>query len=264
MEDPMSENIFKKHSKLMSSVWKKAKQKADSGQLGDIFEDGRYKMRLVDAQATESQKKDFMIVFSFNFLEGEYASKIKKAFRVITPDRAEDNLARILLDINKLGSMEIEDFEQIESALEELRDLRPVCRITLKTRSGSDYQDAYIDKILTGEEAENTEDEVETGEEVPVEEPAEESVDVGSKVSFDWKGEKLEGEIKEFTDNDTKAKIKVGSKIYPVKVEDLTLVVETEEVVETTDEVPEEPAEDVEETPKKIVKKVGKDLKKKK
>lgn len=257
----MDKNLFKKHSKLMSSIWDKSKQKADSGSLNDIFEDGRYKISVTDAQATESKKGDFMVVFSFTFLEGEYKGKVKKAFRVITPDRAEDNLARILLDINKLG-FEIEDFEQIESALEEIRNKKVVARVTLKTRG--EYQDAYIDKLLTGEEAENTEDEVEGGIETPVEEPAEESVDVGSKVSFEWKGETLEGKIKEFTDDDTKAKIQVGNKIYPVKVEDLTLVKEVEEVVETTDEVPEEPVEDAEEAPKKIVKKVGKDLKKKK
>ena len=270
----MGENIFKKHGKMMKNIWAKSKKQADSGSLGDMFEDGRYKMGLTDAQAQESQKGDFMVVFTFSFLEGEYVGKNKKAFRVITPDNAEKGLARIILDINKLG-MEIEDFEQVESVLEEIRNSRPVVRVTLKTRG--EYQDAYIDKILTGEEAENTENTPdESSEEVPSEEAAEETIDVGSKVKFTWKGEDLEGEIKEFYEKDTKVKVKVGTKLYPVKVEDLSLVKEEEEVVEepTEEEIPEEPSEEpteesVEEEPKskkpakKIIKKTGKSFKKK-
>jgi len=247
----------------MGTIWKKAKKQADSGSLQDIYEDGRYKMGLVDAKAIESQKGDFMVVLSLNFLEGEYIGKTKNVFRVITPENAEKGLARIILDINKLG-YEIEEFEQIESALEEIREARPVLCVTLKTRG--EYQDGYIDKLLTGEEAENLEDEPASGEEVPEPEPTEDTVDVGSHVKFDWKGEELEGEIKEFYEDNTKAKVKVGTKLYPVKVESLSLVKE-EDPKDGVEDVPEEPEEEPieEEKPvRKVIKKLGKDLKKKK
>jgi hypothetical protein len=267
------ENLFKKHAKIMKSVWDRSKKKADSGQIGDIFEDGRYKMGVVDAQATEAKSGNFMVVFTCAFLDGEYIGKNKKIFRTITPDKAEDNLARIILDINTLG-FEIEDFEQIESALEEIRAARPVVRVTLKTRSGSDYQDGYIEKLLTGEVAANTEDQPESGEAVPGDDsgPAEDTVDVGSTVTFNWKGKDLQGEIKEFIENDTKAKVKVDKLIYTVKLEDLTLVKdETPEAA--SEDVPEEPVEEPTPEPepeedskpvRRVVKKVGKDLKKKK
>ena len=57
----MDKSLFQKHSKLMSSIWNKSKKKADSGNLGDIFEDGRYKMSLVDAEVSESQSGNFMV-----------------------------------------------------------------------------------------------------------------------------------------------------------------------------------------------------------
>ena len=257
----MEKNVFQKHAKMMGTIWKKAKKQADSGTLGDIFEDGRYKMGLMDTQATESQKGDFMVVLSLNFLEGEYIGKTKKIFRVITPENAEKGLARIILDINKLG-YEIEEFEQIESALEEIREARPVIRVTLKTRG--DYQDGYLDKMLTGEEAENTEDESAGSEEVP--EPEEITLEIGMKVKFDWKGEELEGEVKEILEDEEKVKVKVGNKIYPVKADKISLV-EEEPAEEESEEVPEEPEEEPEEEVKpvkKILKKIGAVLKKKK
>jgi hypothetical protein len=266
----VEKNVFKKHAKLMGSIWDKAKKKADSGQIGDIFEDGRYKMGVTDATTGESKKGDFMLTLSLAFLEGEYVGKTKKIYRVITPDKAEDNLARILLDINRLG-YEVEDFEQIESACEEIRKARPVVRVTLKTRPNSDYQDGYIEKTLTGEEAENTPGEEAAPEEsVPAQE-AEATLEVGMTVVFEYKGKELQGEVKEILEDDGKVKVKAEKMVYTVAVDKLSLPADAAPAEEAApEEVPEEPQEEPEAEPEpeekkpaKIVKKVGKLLKKK-
>jgi len=264
----MSESVFEKHLKLARSKKDEIRKMVSSGNLGDVFEDGVYKMGLTNIESMTNKAGNPMVVFSFNFLDSaihpEYIGKTKKIFRSISPENVTRGYASIMIMLNKLGNLELEDMEQIESGIEEVREMRPVCRITLTTKG--EYQDGRLEKVLTGEESENMEEEVIDDGVVPAEEPAEDNVDVGSQVSFTWKGEELQGEIKEFTDGDTKAKVKVGTKLYPVKVEDLSLV--KEEVVEDVkeDEVPEEPVEEVEDDKpvKKVVKKTGKDLKKKK
>ena len=97
------------------------------------------------------------------------------------------------------------------------------------------------------EAVESVEDvEEEVVEEEPVTEEAEAQVEIGTKVSFDWKGESLEGEVKEIDEAEGKLKVKVGTKVYPVKAENATIVAEEiseedEEVVEEEPEVQPEP-----------------------
>jgi FKBP-type peptidyl-prolyl cis-trans isomerase 2 len=50
------------------------------------------------------------------------------------------------------------------------------------------------------------------------------AVTVGCKVGFTWKGDDLEGVVKEVLEDDEKLKVKVGSKVYTVKAADCELI----------------------------------------
>ncbi len=246
-----------KQLKLAKSFWKKAKERAESGQIGSVFEDGRYKSSITRAELQESKASGrLQIAWAFEFLEGEYIGQT-----IYSYDGAdtEDHMVRCLMILTKLGQ-EIDDPEDIEAALEKILKKRSVVQITVKTRG--EFQNVSIDKVLTGDEAVGELPDEGSTEEVTPEEPEGEEVQLqeGSKVSFKLKGEEVEGEVVEILEDENAARVKYEDRIYKIKAEMLTLV---EEVPTEPEEEPEPEPEEEERPKKKIIKKIGKVLKKK-
>ena len=73
------------------------------------------------------------------------------------------------------------------------------------------------------DEEEEEVEEVET-EEAEAEEPEEEELKIGMKVAFTFKGEEFEGVVKEVLEDEEKAKIKVGNKIYTIAADKIAIV----------------------------------------
>ena len=240
---------MKKSMELASKNWEKAKKRAETKSFGDIYDDGRYSAKVIDAVIAEAKSDSHLqIVYTYEFIDGDYAGKTKKAFKRI--DREED-LARRVVELGILG-YEIEDFSDLEPALVSLKKNRPAVQITLKTRG--EFQDVYIDSLLSGEEVESSQEE-EVMEEVDETEGT--AIEIGTTVNFTWKGEEKEGVVKQINEDAGTLKIASEGKLYPVKADAIS--VPEAEVAEPEEEVvPEEPAaeEEVEEEPvKKVVKK---------
>lgn len=223
---------IKKQLDMARKNWKKAKEKAESGAFGDTFEDGRYKVTIAKAELQESKSSGrLQVMLAYEFLEGGYLGKTKYDYPGID---SEDNLARFLGLMGKMG-FEIDNPDDIEDALEELVEKRITLRVSLKTRG--EFQNVFIEKVLTGSEAE---EEVGTEDAVP-EEPTEAELKVGMEVTFEYKGKELSGEVKEILEDTEEAKVKAEGKIFRIKVDKLTLV---EEVAAEEEPTPEEPAEE--------------------
>jgi hypothetical protein len=141
-------------------------------------------------------------------------------------------------------------------------DENPVVILRLKTKG--DYQNIDVDKVLSDYTVDSTDKDDSSGDSkmnkantsknsiraketstkktqtVDVQEYEEEEVDelpeeddinpeevelaVGMKVAFLWKGETLEGTVREILENENKVKVKVGNKIYPVSGDVIELV----------------------------------------
>jgi hypothetical protein len=196
-------------------------------------------------------------------MEGDYVGKSVRGWSNCEDDKA---LGRVLQLLDQVG-IEVQDEDSLQEALDALIAKRSIVVIGVSTRG--DFQSAFINKLSTGED-DGIEETVPSG--AAEEEPAAEeeaTLEVGMKVSFEWKGQTLEGEVTAILEAEGKAKVKVGKLLYPVKVEDLSLVTEEEPAPEATEEeVPEEPAEEPVEEPapvkKKptVIKKTGKVIKK--
>ncbi len=141
-------------------LWRKAKKKMGERTKVVEFDDGRYLARLVGAKLEKSNAGRAQIRFVWKFVEGEYEGKEKWAFQGI---ETEDNLTFLCADLDRLGYdvEEIDDLvKDLPGILAELEKAKPVCRISLKTKDGSEYQNVYISKLMsTDEEDEDEEDE---------------------------------------------------------------------------------------------------------
>ena len=116
----------------------------------------------------------------------------------------------------KLGYEVPEDISDLEPILAEIVKSRRVLTITLKTKG--EFQKVYIDRVSE----ESTE---EVSESEPEAEAEEASLEVGMKVSFDFKEEKVEGEVIEILEQEEKVKVKTSQgKIFKLSPDALELI----------------------------------------
>jgi len=250
----MSSAQFKNQLKMANKTWKSAKEKVASGggAFGDDIEDGRYKATVLDAELNNSQTSGrLQVAWTYQILEGEFSGKKKRDWDGC---ESEDNQVWLGRKLVRLGYEVPEDITDVEEILQDIKKSKIVVAITLKTKGK--FQRVYIDRVLSGEEAsgavdyenEDLEEEAPSAEDVGIEE--EESLEIGSLVSFSVKGEEVVGEVAMILEDEDSAKVKVGKKLYKVKADKLTLVDAepeedlAEEVVEE-EEIPEEPAKKV-------------------
>lgn len=258
----------KQWKQKMSKVknWDGAKQEAD--QQGGSVPDGRYKAQISKIELAESQSsgRDQINCFCEIVEEGDYQGQSIGAFMGLDEEKS---LPWTIAALRRLGC-KVDEPEDLVDAVDQLAEDLP--EIMIRVKNGFANLEGLFEKKGEddiGEEVESEEvEEVASEEDETVEEESEEAtVEIGTKVLFTWKGEELEGEVKEIDEAAGKLKIKSGGKVYPVKAEDASIVAEeVEEVVEEEEEVVEdEPEEEpeVEEVAKKPAPKKGKPVAKK-
>jgi len=242
----MAKEQFKLSKSQLSKAWKDAHSTKDEfqGGQGSVFEDGRYKVALTDADRGESKASGRdQVMFEFTFLDGDYEGKTKRDYNGL--DRVE-SVPFLISKIESMGGEAPEDITDLEGCLKSLVKKRPILRIVLKTKN--DYQNVYIDRVLKGEGDEETPEVPADVEEAPSssrskvskEAPAEEptpsdedvSIEVGMLVRCMEEGEEVcRGEITAIDEENAEVTVKnekTGKKqIFPAA--DL-LLIEKEEL----------------------------------
>ena len=227
----MADVIFKKALEMAGKTWKEA-MNTPSSTGKDAYEDGRYQAVIKGATLGLSQSSSrLQVAWTYEFLDGQYAGKTKMDWDGCDSLENQIWLGRKLA---KLGYEVPEDISELEPILSEIVKSRKVLTISLKTKG--EFQKVYIDRV--------SEEEAETEtKEVSEPEVEEASLEIGMKVSFDFKGEKVEGEVLEILEKEEKVKVKTSAgKVYKLSPEALELIAEEEEEV-----VEESPVEEVEE-----------------
>jgi hypothetical protein len=160
--------MVKKASKSLASVfgskkaqdaWKKATETAKTGGFPQ-YEDGRYKVQLVDVGEQESKGGDLYVVFTFKFLDGDYKGKPIQKW-----DNAEDfqKFEYLAKDLERLGHADISP-EDVVEALKELKKEKPVLWLSLKTKD--ENQQKWIQNVIKQEGTNDGESEEDEDEDV--------------------------------------------------------------------------------------------------
>ena len=250
----MGSEFAKRLSKLKGN-WNKAKERKGGG-FESAVEDGIYKMCVTVAELTERQSSGrLQIHWEFTVMDGEFKGEAVHDYDGM---ESEDNLFFIQRKVTKLGHEAPEDPSEIEEILAAITKEHPVFRGRVKTKD--DFTHVHINKLLEGEEsgAEDADPEpaAESGKgKADAEESGEVALEQGMKVTFKSGGKVLEGEILEFTDDDTKARVKTAKGTFKVSVDLLDPVAGE---VEPEDPEPEPEAEpEPEPEPEKPARRVG-------
>jgi len=237
--------------------WEAVKKEAD--QQGGSVPDGRYHAKVTSAELTESKGsgRDQINLFTEVAEEGDYQGQNIGIFLGLDEEKS---LSWTIAALRRCGFKVGEDpAQEIIDAVASLNEDLPDVAVRVKNGFGNldglweaKGEDEIGDEAPAEEEAEAPVEEEVVEEEVVEEEPAadEAQVEVGTKVSFDWKGETLEGLVKEILEDEGKLKVTCNGKIYPVKAENATIVEDSEPEPEE-EAVEEEPQEDPEPEVKK-------------
>lgn len=270
-------SALKKKLAAAQKNWGKAKQRAETEKSGfEEIADGRYLARLTAAEIGESKSSSrLQVSWTYKILEGDYKGQNKMSFDGL---ETEDNLMYLARTFGKYGYEAPDDLEEVDALLTAIVKEKPMVKIRLKTKGGSDFQNLYIDEvydksdeaeILTEAAAEAAEEETEdaaaeeeTTEEETTEDAVEEEaveeetteevaedegeIEVGMQVVVEWKNENILGEVLEVLGDEEKVRVKLtDGKVIRVGVDKLSLPPAEDEAVE--EEADEE--EDVPEAP---------------
>lgn len=240
--------------------WEGVKKQAD--EQGGTVPDGRYRAKVDTAELTESQSsgREQINLFSEITEEGDYAGQKIGIFLGLDEEKS---LPWTIAALRRTG-YKIEEPEDVVDVVKSLNDDQP--EIIIRVKNGFGNLEGLFEKVGDNDDEQpevvgEVEEPAEEEEEVVVTEAEEEAqVEIGSDVSFEWKGETLEGKVKEILEAEGKLKISSGGKVYPVKAENVTLIVEE---APAEDDVQEDPEEEPEEEEKPAKKKVSKPVTKK-
>jgi len=259
-------STLKRFLKQANAKWQEEASRAKEDRGFGNLDDGRYVARVTAAEFTESKNSGKpMIVTTFEILEGDYQGESVKQFRVLDSENGFFWFAKEMMvfgydpeDIHFDEKRGGDGF--ILNVLEAMSTERPAVKLRLTTKN--DYQNVNVEGLVEGYEVADDEpkktketpktsspkespktaaktktpdpepeevEEVEEDEETEEIEEEEVELTVGMKVKFNWKGENLEGVVKEILEDDNKIKVKVGNKIYPVTADNESLeIVESE------------------------------------
>ncbi len=225
---------FSKRLGKLKGNWGKARKRDRSEFGGSTLEDAIYKMEVTSAELTESQSSGrLQVCWEYTVLEGESKGETIRDYDGM---ESEDNLFFIQRKLERLGFDAPEDPAEIEGILNKVGKKKP--KIKARVRTKDDFTHVYVNRLLDGEageeeaaqetDAEEPEFEAEAEAEAePEAEPEPEGegeveLQEGMKVTFPSGGKELEGEILNFIDDDTKARVKTEKGVFKVKIESLT------------------------------------------
>lgn len=205
----MAKDQFKMSKGELAKVWKKSHAEKDDFAKGnyDVFEDGRYRVAVTDADRGESKSSGRdQVFFEFTFLEGEYKGKTKREYFGL--DRLE-SIPYLIRAIEAMGFEAPEEIADLEDVLAQIVKKRPILKIQLKTKG--EYQNAYIQKVLDENETEDIED-------VDGEDDAEQEQDKPKRVAKETQEEEEEEdeeeeEGEEEEEDGDEMEVEVGSKV---------------------------------------------------
>lgn len=229
---------FRKKLKDAGKLWKNAKKKAaeSSGGEGPQFEDGRYMARLQGGEIGMSNGGRLQLSWKWKFEDEPYEGKIKYAYQGL---ENEDNLVFLARDLDRLGYEAPDDLAGVEEILAEIAKEKPLARIKLRTKAGSDFQNVYIDKVFSGDEEEEAEeaesDEAEETESAEAEaEETEDDAEEAEEESDTEADDEEESEEEDETESEEEdeAEIEVGMRVEIETSKDGAVAGEILEVLE--------------------------------
>ena len=226
---------LKSKLKKLKKGWKEAGKREDGG-FENPVDDGVYMMQITVAELGESQAGRLQIHWGYTVLEGEYAGETVHDWDGL---ESENNLFHVQRKLARLGYDVPDDPSELEDVIVAIAEAQPVVKGKVKTKD--EFTHVYVNKLITAEGGPVPEKGSDSEEADTDEDDTEEiSLAEGMRVSLTWKGDACEGEILEFTDDDTKARVQIddGPKVR--------LAVEKLDPLEDED-TPEEPDEDEEE-----------------
>ncbi len=188
---------FGKHLRGLNRHLDDAKKKAESTGF-DEFDDGRYRMRAVDAKIGVSKSKRVQVIVTWKFMDGDYKGKEKLDFEGLT----EDHLPYLLKKLDAMGydTAELENLEdELKEILEDIKKSKPKCKVRLKTKG--EYQNVYVDGVI-GEDDED-EDENEADSESDDDDDDDEEDDDKKKSKKSKKSKKKDDDDDEDEDEDS-------------------------------------------------------------
>jgi hypothetical protein len=124
--------------------------KANAGGGLEEFDDGTYLVKSLGGSLGQSNSSDrFQATMRWKFMEGDYKGKTYASFQGLEDERG---WTFFLGDLGRLGYDvgEIEDFAEVLPILDELKEEKPLCRITLKTKG--DFQNVRNIRLVDGED----------------------------------------------------------------------------------------------------------------
>jgi hypothetical protein len=215
---------FDKYLKGLNRHLDKAKETASSGGGFEEFDDGKYRMRAVDAKVGVSKNKRVQVIITWKFMDGDYKGKEKLDFEGLT----EDHLPYLLRKLEAMGydTTELESLEdELKQILDDIKKTKPKCKVRLKTKG--EFQNVYVDGVLSDDEEEEEDEDEEDDEEEEVEDEVD--VVVGSIVKATSKKEgKVKGEVVELFESEGKVLIKTDKgKTLKLKADQITSVEES-------------------------------------
>ena len=210
---------YKSKLSKLKKGWQEA-SKREPGKFATV-EDGIYEAKLAVCKLSESISSGrLQVAWGYVIAKGENKGQQVRDYEGL---ESEDNLFYLQRKLAQLGADIPEDPAEIESVLKKLEKKGPLVKIRVNSKDG--FTHVYIQGLSEGDESEPDTDseeepkdpdaepeaEAEAEEESEAEPEAEEetlSVDIGDVMEFSLKGQKYQGEILEFVDDDTKARIK--------------------------------------------------------
>ncbi len=196
--------------------------------------DGTYIARLSEASLSDGNG-GLRSLLVFTILEGEYAGEFLRKSDGL--EQSEDSMVYFGKTLMRLGYEPKEvDLTTLPEIFKDLTAEKPVCEVNARTKTASDYQNYFVNRVL--EDYEGADEDEESGE-----------IEEGSQVSGTFRDVEYTGVVTGFV-GDTKAKVKrddTGATIT-VLLENLTLVAadEEEEAEEAEEAEEDEESEDAE------------------
>jgi hypothetical protein len=169
---------FDKYLKGLNRHLDKAKETASSGGGFEEFDDGKYRMRAVDAKVGVSKNKRVQVIITWKFMDGDYKGKEKLDFEGLT----EDHLPYLLRKLEAMGydTTELESLEdELKQILDDIKKTKPKCKVRLKTKG--EFQNVYVDGVLSDDEEEEEDEDEEDDEDDEDEKPSKKSKSKKSK-----------------------------------------------------------------------------------
>jgi hypothetical protein len=224
----MANDVFTQRLKSLENTWKQAQAAAGESSFGTVVPDGRYVSVISQATIGESQSSGrLQIAWEYVISEGEFTGE---AIRDYDGLETEMNLTWLGRKLSRLGyDFAAMGFSDLPAVLEDILKSKPSVLVRLRTKG--EYQNAYIEKLLSTDTPESSPSEDTSQETVEVYEEAGPSLQVGMQVAFRYQKDIVTGTIVRFFDENTAAVRLPEGKVLRIQTAGLTPTPETMEIV---------------------------------